>query len=571
MVSLWLGNNSIGMIKHITFPLRFSLAVMIYLCCGLLFGQVESVAHRGASLSAPENTLASVVKAIELGVDRIEMDVRQSKDGVLVLMHDARLERTTNGKGYLRDVTYEELLTLDAGSWFSSSYKGERIPTLALILGLLANTPNTAPDLDIMECDPIRLIDGICASGILEKHLVTLHCSDDALCQSIQLQIDLLQLDSLVIRQGPFSSKKAAYSAMSLGDSVIINVPFRKLTKPYVDAIHSKGGAVFLDCLGKRDASRCYRKGIELGIDYIQADQLGPLLSHLIEPEVIALEELTAFDLQGHRGCRGLYPENTLRAMIHAVDLGVTTLEMDVVITHDGKVVLSHEPWLNADICLDPEGNPIPKMDEKAWNIYAMTYDSLARCDCGSLEHPLFGQQINEEAAKPMLMDVIRQVEAYTKEHDKASVKYSIEIKSRRSGDNIYHPNPSEFVDQVYRVLDQVLDSTDLKRVGIQSYDSRALRALRKGQLEGAYSKDLSIVLLDGENGNLRELIAELGFVPDVYSPLYNLVYSSRIEDAHAAGVLVIPYTVNEVEDMKRLIEMGVDGVITDYPDRFFE
>ena len=571
MLSLWMGNNSIGMIKHITFPLRFSLAVMIYLCCGLVSGQVESVAHRGASLSAPENTLASTVKAIELGVDRIEMDVRQSKDGVLVLMHDARLERTTNGKGYLRDFTYEELGSLDAGSWFSKSYSGERIPTLALILGLLANTPNTAPDLDIKDCDPIRLIDVIGASGILEKHRVTLHCSDEVLRQSIQTQIDLLQLDSLVIRQGPFARKKSTYSALSLGGSVIINVPFRQLTKRYVDAIQSKGGAVFLDCLGRRDASRCYRKGIELGIDYIQADQLGPLLSHLIEPEVIALEELNAFDLQGHRGCRGIYPENTLQGMIHAVDLGVTTLEMDVVITRDGKVVLSHEPWLNATICLDPEGNRIAKADEKAWNIYAMTYDSLRRCDCGSLEHPEFSQQINAEAVKPLLRDVIQEVESYINEHGKASVKYSIEIKSSRAGDNVYHPIPSEFVDEVYRVLDQVLDSTAMRRVSIQSFNLRVLRALRNGQLEGKYSQDISIVLLDGENGNLREIIAELGFVPDIYSPIYNLVYSSRIEAAHAAGVLVIPYTVNEVEDMKRLIEMGVDGILTDYPDRFFE
>ena len=211
---------------------------MLHLCCGLLFGQVESVAHRGASLSAPENTLASTVKRIELGVDRIEMDVRQSKDGVLVLMHDARLERTTNGKGYLRDFTYEELGSLDAGSWFSKSYSGERIPTLALILGLLANTPNTAPDLDIKECDPIRLVDVIGASGILEKHRVTLHCSDEALRQSIQRQIDMLQLDSLVIRQGPFATKKAAYSALLANQSTIINVRFDNLpsaiSMPYI-------------------------------------------------------------------------------------------------------------------------------------------------------------------------------------------------------------------------------------------------------------------------------------------------------------------------------------------------
>ena len=559
------------MSKHISIPLRFFFVAIFTLCCGLASGQVESVAHRGASLSAPENTLASTVKAIEFGVDRIEMDIRQSKDGVLILMHDARLERTTNGKGYLRDFTYEELRKLDAGSWFSKSYTGERIPTLALILGVLANTPNTAPDLDIKECDPIRLIDVIGSSGILEKHRVSLYCRDDVLRQSIQNQIDLLKLDSLVIRQGPFPRKKAVYPMLSANKLEIVNVPFRQLSKRYVDAIHAKGGKVFLDCLGRRDANRCYHKGIELGIDYIQADQLGPLLSHLIEPDVIALEALTAFDLQGHRGCRGLYPENTLQGMLQAVDLGVTTLELDVVMTTDGKVVLSHESWLNADICLDPEGNKIPKANEKAWNIYSMTYDSLARCDCGSLQHPQFSQQIKEEAVKPMLSEVIQQVETYTREYGKASVKYSIEIKSNRAGDNVYHPIPSEFVKHVYVALDQVLDSTAMQRISVQSFDMRVLRALRKGQLEGNYSQDFSIVLLDRENGNLRERIAELGFVPDVYSPLYNLVYSSRIEDAHAAGVLVIPWTVNEREDMKRLIEMGVDGIITDYPNRFFE
>ena len=544
---------------------------MLSLCCGVVSGQVESVAHRGASLSAPENTLASTVKAIELGVDRIELDVRQSKDGVLVLMHDARLERTTNGKGYLRDFTYEELLSLDAGSWFSKSYSGERIPTLALILKLLANTPNTAPDLDIKDCDPIRLIDVIGASEILEKHKVVLYCSDDVLRQSIQTQIDLLQLDSLVIRQGPFTKKKSTYPTLLAHEPGIINVSFRQLTKRYIEAIRSKGGAVYLDCHGKRDPSRCYRKGLELEVDYILADQLGPLIGQLKIPEVISLNMIGGFDLQGHRGACGLYPENTIQGMLHAVDAGVTTLEMDVVVTSDGKVVLSHEPWLNATICLDPEGNPIAKVDEKAWNIYAMTYDSLSRCDCGTLEHPEFSQQINTEAVKPMLRDVIQEVESYIKEHGMASIKYSIEIKSSRAGDNVYHPMPSEFLDEVYRVIDQVLDSTAMRRISIQSFDLRVLRALRKGQLEGVYSKDLSIVLLDGENGNLRELIAELGFVPDVYSPRYNLVYSSRVSDAHAAGVLVIPWTVNDYDDMIRLVEMGVDGIITDYPNRFFE
>lgn len=100
---------------------------------------MEILAHRGASGTAPENTLAAFKKALIDGCDGFEFDIQQTKDGEIVIFHDWTLERTSNGSGYLRDHTLEELKKLDVGSWFSENFKGERIPTLIEALDLIPN------------------------------------------------------------------------------------------------------------------------------------------------------------------------------------------------------------------------------------------------------------------------------------------------------------------------------------------------------------------------------------------------------------------------------------------------
>ena len=96
------------------------------------------------------------------------------------------------------------------------------------------------------------------------------------------------------------------------------------------------------------------------------------------------------FDVQGHRGARGLRPENTIPGFLVAIDSGVTTIELDVVITKDKQVVVSHEPWMSAAICLDPSGSPLQAKEEKKFNIYQMTYDEVKQFDCGSLGNTRF-------------------------------------------------------------------------------------------------------------------------------------------------------------------------------------
>jgi glycerophosphoryl diester phosphodiesterase len=119
------------------------------------------------------------------------------------------------------------------------------------------------------------------------------------------------------------------------------------------------------------------------------------------------------FDKQGHRGCRGLMPENTIPAMLKATALGVTTLETDVVITRDKQVVLSHEPFFNHEISTKPDGAPVTEQEERSLNIYQMDYSQVRQFDVGLRPHPRFAQQQKLAAFKPLLAEMIDSVENY--------------------------------------------------------------------------------------------------------------------------------------------------------------
>ncbi len=143
-----------------------------------------------------------------------------------------------------------------------------------------------------------------------------------------------------------------------------------------------------------------------------------------------------SFDWQGHRGCRGLMPENTIPAMLHAVDLGVTTLEMDAVVTGERQVILSHEPFLNHEITTKPDGTIVKKSEEKNLNIFTMTYQEISQFDVGMKAHPRFPQQKKIKAVKPRLSDVIDSVESYTAAKKLPAKFYNIETKSQAATDN---------------------------------------------------------------------------------------------------------------------------------------
>ncbi len=266
------------------------------------------------------------------------------------------------------------------------------------------------------------------------------------------------------------------------------------------------------------------------------------------------------FDLQGHRGCRGLMPENTIPAFIKALDLGCTTLELDVVITADKRVVVSHETYMNSVTCLDSTGAPITKESQKRFNIFRLTYDQVKKFDCGTVPHPDFPEQKKMKVIKPLLSDVIKAAELYARQKQLPPVRYNIEIKCSPEGDNIDHPEPGVFSELV---LAAVKDAGVTDRMNIQSFDLRPLRYIHEKY------PAIQLALLIANPKSIGGNISDLGFTPAIYSPYYLLVNRKAVRKAHAAGMKIIPWTVNKGKDMNKMRALGVDGIITDYPDRF--
>lgn len=264
------------------------------------------------------------------------------------------------------------------------------------------------------------------------------------------------------------------------------------------------------------------------------------------------------FDWQGHRGARGLLPENSLPAFRKALELGVRTLELDVVISKDKQVVVSHDPWFSADICLTPDGRRIDPGEQNNHNLYQLTYEEIRSYDCGTLGNPRFPEQEKISVKKPLLIDVFKLAEKFCKDEMRNEIYYNIEIKSNPDWENIFQPDIQIFCNLVYSTIDAYIP---WKRVAIQSFDFRVLQHFRKSY------PDVRLSALEEIESDPEKVIESVGFFPDIYSPYYKLLKPKRVDWIHEKGMKIVPWTVNDLKDMKELIEMGVDGIITDYPN----
>jgi glycerophosphoryl diester phosphodiesterase len=268
------------------------------------------------------------------------------------------------------------------------------------------------------------------------------------------------------------------------------------------------------------------------------------------------------FDKQAHRGGRGLMPENTIASMKNAIDYDCT-LEMDLQMSKDKKIVVSHDGYFSSDFCLTPEGDSMSKKDGLSRLIYNMPYDSVAKYDVGLKPHPGFPQQKKLPAIKPLLSVLIDSVEAYAKEKHHLN-HYNIEIKSNPKSDGKFYSSLDEYIDLAMKII---IDKGIASRTMIQSFDVRALK-----MIHDKYPRVKTSFLVSASNKKTaQEYIDELGFVPDIFSPEFSLVTKDLVNAFHKKNVLVIPWTPNTLEDIQRLKDMGVDGAITDYPAIFAE
>lgn len=263
-----------------------------------------------------------------------------------------------------------------------------------------------------------------------------------------------------------------------------------------------------------------------------------------------------SIEVQGHRGDRGNFPENSIPAFISAVKKGVDVIELDVVISRDKKVVVSHEAFMSSQYMIDTEGKPISK--EKSYNLYEMTYDSIRRFDGGSKGNANFPLQKKQKTYKPLLSEVIDSVEQYIAKNNLKPVRYNIEIKSEKSDYDKRQPQPEVFTQMVMKIIQE---KGIEKKINIQSFDPTILNVMHK-----KYPKT-KIAYLVGE-GTVSKNLLLLDFKPEIYSPHYTLLNKTEVDFLRLLKMKIIPWTVNDDTAIDNMIQLQVDGIITDYPEK---
>ena len=280
-------------------------------------------------------------------------------------------------------------------------------------------------------------------------------------------------------------------------------------------------------------------------------------------------------DIQGHRGARGLLPENTLPAFERAMDLGVTTIELDVAVTRDGVVVISHDATLNPDITRGPDGR---FLDARGPAIRDLTYGQVLRYDVGRLNpgrnyaKSFADQQAVDGTRIPRLAELF---ELARRKNDR-DVRFNVEIKSDPTRPELsLAPEPF-----ARAVLDEIRRAGMSRRVTIQSFDWRPLQVVQRmaPDVETAYltaqAKGFDTVA-EPSAWTAGFRLSDYGSVPKmvraaggrIWSPRYQDVDEAIVREAHAAGVRVIVWTVNEPEAIGKMLALGVDGIISDRPD----
>ncbi|MBO5419307.1 MAG: calcineurin-like phosphoesterase C-terminal domain-containing protein [Bacteroidales bacterium] len=268
-------------------------------------------------------------------------------------------------------------------------------------------------------------------------------------------------------------------------------------------------------------------------------------------------------DVQAHRGGAGLMPENTIEAMKHALDMGVNTLELDLQISKDGLVVVSHDPYFHHRYAIRPDGSHVQKDDPKEY-IYTMPYSEVAKYDVGSRPSEVWPEKACVKTVKPLADDLIDFVENYTKEMGYSPVRYNIEIKSKdAAGEGQNWPTYDRFVSECCKFL----HSKHLgDRLVVQSFDVRALNYMNE-----KYPEFILSYLVDAKAPDFDTYMAMLKFTPQWLSPHHTITDEDLVKKCHEKGMKIVPWTVDAPEDIRRILDLKVDAIISNYPDRVLE
>lgn len=255
-------------------------------------------------------------------------------------------------------------------------------------------------------------------------------------------------------------------------------------------------------------------------------------------------------EVHGHRGCSGPFPANSVMAFLEAARTGCHWLEMDVVITGDNKVLVSHEPWMDPATCTDPAGKPLGEEAGRSANIFKMTLEEVQRY------HLLPASAL--APWKPTLTEVHAHVHRECAQHSMPMPRFNIEVKSDPAWYGTYQPSPAVFAQ---RMVQEIHVDGLHGHCLVQSFDPTILEAMRRTD------PSIPLALLVDNAASLEENLHLLEFTPAYYSPEHRLINVALVTELRACGIGLLTWTVNEEADMRRMIDLGVDGLITDRPE----
>ena len=255
---------------------------------------------------------------------------------------------------------------------------------------------------------------------------------------------------------------------------------------------------------------------------------------------VMTLSAAPRILVHGHRGARAMRPENTIPAFEYAIQVGVDFLEMDVAVTKDNVLVISHDPHINAEICHGPHPGVA---------IHDLTLAELREYDCGALKNPHFPKQQPVPGTRIPTLDEVLNLSS------KGNIQFNIETKSFPD-----HPELTPAPDVFSKMMLDVIRKHKLEsRVIVQSFDFRTLVAMKK------LAPEIRLAALwEGEARPFVEIARE--GQAGIISPVFTLVTPEQVKASHAAKMEVVPWTVNKPEDWQKLIDAGVDAIISDDP-----
>lgn len=259
---------------------------------------------------------------------------------------------------------------------------------------------------------------------------------------------------------------------------------------------------------------------------------------------VMSIQAASSILVHGHRGARAVRPENTLPAFEYAIQAGVDVLELDVAVTKDNVLVVSHDPRMNAHYCTAPAGWMGTNV------IREMTLAELRRWDCGAKANPQFPRQVAVPGTRVPTLDEVYALAP------RGKFEFNVETKIFAKYPQLT-PEPEEFA----RLMVEAIRRHKLeKRVIVQSFDFRTLKAVKQ------LAPEIRLSALFEQLGMRDVVKATVETGATICSPHYTLVNAALVERAHAAGLQVVPWTANEPEQWKKLVEAGVDAIISDDP-----